>query len=987
TSTTNLYSGKQALVRGWSPDQRILYASSKSAAFDDQLQLFLLDTKTGESSPIPLAQASDGTYDPTGKTLFFVRQPDDPSYPRGYRGGAALNIWQFSKGKEATGITTDFPGNSKHPMIWQDRLYFVSDRGDNQVQNLWSVSIAQDGKKGTNLQQHTHEDQFDLFSPSLHNGAIAYQSGADIVVHDLNTGKSSRPDIRLASDFEQRRPYPVGDPMKYLSSADLSDDLQQLAMVARGKLTTLPTGKGRIKHYDTWDSNLFFQTARFIPGSRDLLVLAEQGKSQSFWRVPETPGAKPRLLHQTRESVESGPVLSPDGTMVAWSDARRSLFITQLANRKTREIYQEARGSSAPKEMAWSPDSQWLVFARESDNQNAQLLITHLQKGTIEPITSERVHSSNPTWVASGDWLVFNSSRYYHSKVLHSFEKNQQEPYSDTNTGIFALAMNPNAQWPYTEPNELLQPEEGRGNEEEKEEQAANVSIELKNLDRRLYRIPLPAGNYTDTRIADGHLVWMEPVSAQSQDIYRLQALPIGDREAQPQTLVSNVRHYQTTRNREELLVLRGEQLYLIPVSLTSDNIDAFQIDSDPWQLNVNPVDEWHQILNQTWKYYNNHFYDKGMHQLDWSARLEQFRPLVNRVADRSELNHVMQQMLNVLGTMHLYLGGGVERYNPIWQETSWLGAVLTRQDKGYRIDRIYRSDPSYPEERSPLARPTVKIREGDVLTAINNHSLAENRPEVLLLDQAGQQVLLEYQRPGEKTSRKEIVYPDSDQRNSELRYQDWLFTRQERVEKTGKGKIGYVHLRGMESDDFSNWVRQFYPVYRREGLILDLRYNTGGSIDSWILSRLMRKAYSFESIRNQTHHWIMQYAFQGHLLVLVNEHTFSSGEMLTDGIRALKLGPIMGQRTKGGHVWLSMMPLIDQGFLSVPMAGHFFKNRQWASESIGTEPDIPVDNLPHATYQGKDTQLDTAIHKLLETIAREPVQLPAPPQGPITNH
>jgi tricorn protease len=199
-----------------------------------------------------------------------------------------------------------------------------------------------------------------------------------------------------------------------------------------------------------------------------------------------------------------------------------------------------------------------------------------------------------------------------------------------------------------------------------------------------------------------------------------------------------------------------------------------------------------------------------------------------------------------------------------------------------------------------------------------------------------------------------------------------------------GKGEIGYVHLRAMGGSNYSEWVRNFYPVHNRKGLILDVRHNRGGNIDSWILEKLMRKAWFYWQSRVGEPTWNMQYAFLGHMVILCNEKTASDGEALTEGFRRLGLGDIIGTRTWGGEIWLSFSNyLVDRGIASAAETGVYGPEGQWLIEGRGAEPDIVVDNLPHATFNGKDAQLDTAVKYLQEKIKKEPVVVPKHPSYP----
>jgi tricorn protease len=393
-------------------------------------------------------------------------------------------------------------------------------------------------------------------------------------------------------------------------------------------------------------------------------------------------------------------------------------------------------------------------------------------------------------------------------------------------------------------------------------------------------------------------------------------------------------------------------------------------------------------MLVEAWRLQRDYFYDPGLHGVDWPVVLERHLPLADRVSDRDELNDLIAHMVSELSALHIYVWGGDARRGSDDISVASLGAVLTRDERaqGYRVDHVYRSDPDYPETLSPLARPEVNVAEGDIIEAINGVPLVSVAdPAVLLKNQAGKQVLLKVKSMPSRGSREVIVKPLTPDQAADLRYDEWEYTRRLMVEEMGKGDIGYVHLRAMGGSNYSEWVRNFYPVYDRKALIVDVRHNGGGNIDSWILEKLMRRAWFYWKSRMGRSYWNMQYAFRGHMIVLCNEWTMSDGEAFTEGFRRLGLGRILGTRTWGGEIWLSFsnFRLVDRGIATSAQSGVYGPERQWLIEGHGVEPDIVVDNLPHATFKGMDAQLEAAIRYLEEQIRLDPVDVPPAPAYP----
>ena len=165
---------------------------------------------------------------------------------------------------------------------------------------------------------------------------------------------------------------------------------------------------------------------------------------------------------------------------------------------------------------------------------------------------------------------------------------------------------------------------------------------------------------------------------------------------------------------------------------------------------------------------------------------------------------------------------------------------------------------------------------------------------------------------------------------------------------------------------------------------MIDVRQNRGGNIDSFILEKLMREVFFYWKSRTGEPYWNMPYAFRGHLVLLVDEFTASDGEAFAEGFRRLDMGQAIGARTWGGEVWLSgVNTLTDNGVARAPMNGVYGEEGEWLIEGVGFIPDIEVINMPKATFDGGDAQLDAAIEHLKALIKADPRAVPQAPAYP----
>ncbi|MBI3346903.1 MAG: PDZ domain-containing protein [Burkholderiales bacterium] len=448
------------------------------------------------------------------------------------------------------------------------------------------------------------------------------------------------------------------------------------------------------------------------------------------------------------------------------------------------------------------------------------------------------------------------------------------------------------------------------------------------------------------------------------------------------------MRSYELSADGKKLMLVRNqpnaapEVLIIDAAPKLPAETAKLQVRWSDWQIATQPRAEWKQMFADAWRMHRDHFYDKDMHGVDWVAVRAKYEPLVDRVTDRYELAELMAQMVSELGALHSQVAPGDTRAAPDEPGLAGLGGRFSRAPGGWRIDAIYAADPELPSEASPLAAPGLGLKVGDIITTLNGRPTAD-APHLLelLRGQAGRQVLVELKQ-GEKSVQR-IVTPVAQVRENQLRYNDWRVSRARAVEQAGQGRIGYVHLRAMGAADIADFVREFYAANDRDGLIIDVRYNNGGNIDSWILEKLLRRAWAFWQPRSPAGSPVyanMQNVYRGHTVVLMNEDTYSDGETFAEGFKRLKLGPVIGKQSSGAGVWLSDgNRLLDNGIMRAAETGQMDAEGRFLIEGVGVTPDIDVDNPPRATAMGQDAQLDRAIAELKKRMAEQPVPVVKP--------
>jgi len=974
--TRQTYEAESSLATTWTPGGELVYTTSHFSTLPDY-ELVSINFEDGMRTRIPLSQASEGVFNASGNTLFFVRPAYHRNVTKRYVGGTARKIWKFVDGaSEAEALTPDFPGGSHNPMWWADRVYFITDRDG--TMNVWSMD-----ENGGDLRQHTRHSGWDVRDAALHDGRIVYQSGADLWLYDIAADQTRVLSVTLSSDFDQLRERWVKKPMQYLTSAHIHPEGESVVLTARGRVFVAPAKQGRRLRASP-KAGVRYRDGVFMPDGENVLVLSDESGEFEFVTLPADGIGDEQALTDDGTILRYQGVPSPDGAWVAYDDLNSDLWLLNVESREQKVISTNREGIGT---FTWSPDSRWIAFMQGATNTFSQIQIYSVESGSLTALTSDRFNNRSPVWSPDGQWIYFFSDRNLRSLVGSPWGPRQPEPYFDKPMKLYQVSLQAGLRPPFRPADELHTDEEDK---EEKKEKNGNddavtpVEIDLDGIQQRVWEVPIEPGNYRGLGVNEKALFWTTRDPGLDGKSH-LMAAKINNEKVEAKKIVEGVRFFDVSADGKKIMVRKGDDLYVIDAAASKPSkLAEHKVDLGGWTFAINVREDWRQIFIDAWRMERDYFYDPGMHGVDWDAARDKYLPLVDRVTTRAELSDLIGRFVGELSALHTSVRGGDLREGADDITVPALGARLERDADagGYRIDYIYQSEPDLPDLRSPLADPSQGISEGDIIETVNGaDTLSANHIGALLRNQEGKQVRLRIKPAEGGESRDVIVVPTDNERS--LRYRDWEYTRRLEVEEKGQSKIGYVHLRAMGSRDISAWYRDFYPIFNRQAIVLDFRHNNGGNIDSLILEKLLRKVWFYWKSRVGEPYPNMQYATRGHLVALCDQNTASDGEAVIEGFRRLGLGKIIGMRTWGGEIWLSSSNrLSDGGLARAPMMG-VYADGEWLIEGHGVDPDIVVDNLPHATFNGGDAQLDAAIEYLLEEISKDPREVPPPPPYP----
>ncbi|MGW1811433.1 S41 family peptidase [Streptomyces sp. NPDC002078] len=639
------------------------------------------------------------------------------------------------------------------------------------------------------------------------------------------------------------------------------------------------------------------------------------------------------------------------------------------------------------RDLAFSPDGAWLTWSHPGIGRSLrQIKLARIKDRLIVDVTNGRFEDENPVFTRDGRYLAFLSWRGF-------------DPVYDVHTGDLSFPLGCR---PYLVPLNSATPSpfalnpEGRPAaggldpaEEEETGEAGTVTVEVEGLAMRVTPFPVIASKYSGlSPVAGGGLVWLRwPISGALGETFANPADISGHptleyfnlAKAKKSELVDHLDWFAVSGDGTRLVVVDEGELRAVPSTEMGDSDTTVWIDLRRILHVVDPPAEWRQAYDEAGRLIRAYFWDPGMSGIDWDAVLDQYRPLVERVASPDEFADLLREVLGELGTSHAYVTAARRNEGPPhyqrWQ--GLLGTNFVHREEGWIVKRILPGDSSDSKARSPLAG--TGIREGAILTHVDGRPVDPvTGPYPLLAGSGGTTVELTFlPAQGEPDrARRVAVVPLIDERP--LRYQDWVAKRRAVVRELSGGKCGYLHIPDMGGSGWAQFNRDLRMEVSRPALIVDVRGNAGGHISELVIEKLTRTILGWDLTRDAQPVSYTSNAPRGPVVALADEATSSDGDMITAAFKLLKLGPVVGQRTWGGVVGMTGRHRLGDGtVITVPMNAAWFDAYGWSVENHGVAPDLEILRTPLDWAEGRHAQLTDAVELALELLESNPAAIP----------
>jgi tricorn protease len=949
--------------------------------YSESTRLFAIDL-AGEKPKRMLLDVglSQAALSPDGNHLLFVR--GRPMWSRkGHRGTQSAQLWHADlRQTPATIERLDEDQKDFQNIAWQNPVwapdsktyYYVSDPDgtfDVYQRRLGSDAVRRVTRVGA---LDRSDDGVAFPSISKDGTTILVRRRFDLMKVDTNSGQVQPLALRATGDD-----HAVALERRTETSA------QNVAFTADGKQMAFVSGE------DVWVMDRILKEPRRVtdtPHNETSVAFSEDGKRLFFvsdvsgefdiWEatIDREDGiwwlADSFALRQVTDdrAVEGNLHRSPKGDHIAYTK-QSDIFVMDGDGSDHRKVVD---AWSMP-QFDWSPDGRWLTYATQDSDYNSDVWIVALD-GTQQPYNLSRHpdYDGSPAWSGDGKRIAFTSRRdgdesdvYYVNLTAETEEKTSRDRTLEK--ALAAMKSSKGKGGGKAKGKEKQAAEAGsdgtKGKPTDGEHADDKVVVHLDGIHDRLHRISIRNSR-------EGGLLWSPDgktlafsatVSSQSG----FYGVTFPNPGAPKKLAARGLRRATWQRQGNEIVGLSSGK----PAALKKGtSLEVFP-------FSVRRTRDWSAVrqisFDQGWRAMRDRFYDPDMNNRDWDAIRRKYRPVAAQCLGQREFTDLMNMMLGELNASHMGHRGGSDALPSTSSTSSWaptthhlgLRFALDRPEKGLVVTSVIPGSPC------DLVRSKVHV--GEALLAVDGVAITRDvdLDDLLTMDQTRD---VELTIGGEDGSEHKVTVRPT-RSVAGLLYEEFVENNRKKVDELSDGKLGYLHIRGMNMSSFRQMEEDLYHAGAgKDGLIIDVRFNGGGSTTDHVMTALTQPVHAITKSRGSGEGYPQDrkiYAsWTKPIILMCNEHSFSNAEILSHAVKQVGRGRLVGMRTAGGVISTGSVGLLDGSSVRMPMRGWYLVSTGEDMELNGCLPDIAMWNDP----MGPDAQLARAVEELQADVAKE---------------
>lgn len=959
-------------------------------------ELYAVATQGGRPRQVLGLTAEQAKVAPDGKKILAE---DWKGYEEDFRkhqtSSVTRDIWIHDLEKGTHTKISDTPGEDRTP-AWLPggAVAWVTDV-DGSL-NVVRFNPEKPRQAPEPLTRHTRHPVRSLTASRA--GDLAYTFDGELYVLKAGSRTSAKVSVALGMESAEAPVEHVvhnGDASEFA----VSPTGKEIAFVVRGDVFVISTENDITRRIT--DTPQQERSVGFSHDGRRLVYAAERGDS---WDLCESrlsreedtcfyaaPVVEESVLLAT-PADEYQPSYSPDGKEVAYYENRTTLKVLNLESKKTREVLAGSTAYSyvdGDLSYVWSPDARWLLATTIDPNRWAAEVTLVSASGESAPVNLTRsgFYEAKPRWVGKSPVVLFTC------------ERDGNVPLSTTSgsweTDAYALFLTQAALDRFSLTKDEFErlkakeekAEEAKKKEEEKKADAKEDAAEKTDADSKTANAdtkeeekplePLPAFEL------EGRELRLRRLTQHTARLADIATTPDGEQLLYLAKFDKGYDLWLTKPREHETKLLakldaesaalsidaEGKTAYV----LTDGNLQKITIESGEAkplafaaEQRLRRSEERAYIFDHVVRQTRAKFYDPKLHGVDWDRYAADYRRFVPHLGNSYEFAELLSELSGELNASHM--GSGYRPEQPAAERTAGLGLLFdtTYAGAGYKVAEVIAG--------GPLAKATAKVKSGDILEAINGREItADIELESLLVRAANRPHLLTFSRPGTDERWKEEVKPIARSAENELLYQRWIRLRRAEVERLSKGRLGYVHVRGMDDESYRIVYDTVLGLHSSaEGIVIDTRFNGGGNISVPLAEFFAGKTVFTYEPRGQFVGSEPAYRWLRPSITLMGESNYSDAHIFPSLYREMGIGKLVGMPVPGTGTAVWWEDQLDPAlYYGIPQVGIYLRDRTLL-ENTQLEPDLRVPLDPAAALQGRDTQVEAAVAELLKTIDKK---------------
>ena len=943
-------------------------------------QVYEVSTKGGRPRMFSVISMEDISINAQGDVLYHDNKGYEDFFRKHHQSAITRDIW-LKKGDKFTKLT-DFRGEDRTPVWAADgqSFYYLSERDG--TFNVWKRSI--DGKSE---QQITHHQKNPVrFLTIAENGTLCY--GYDGEIYTWKDGKEQKVNISITTDRGDR------------------DLVRQTLTTGATEIRLSPKNKeiAFILHGDVYVTNIDYKTTKritntpeqernldFSPDGRSLVYSSERNGVWQIYRSTIKNKDEKQFAYATDiteerltkgDKVSMQPKYSPDGKEIAFFENRADLRIMNLASKQVRTVldgkyvYSYSDGDLW---FEWSPDSRWLLscyIGVGGWHSPDVALVDASGKKAPYNLTNSGYSTGYAKWALGGKGMIFTSDRagyrshgswgseddvylmFFDLDAYERFQMTKEEKALLDEAEKEAKKAKKDAEKKEADKKDDKKKDAKKGDDAKKEapkkEAKKPLVFDLENCKDRIVRLTVNSSHLGDAVLSPrGDTLYYQAAFEDGYDLWRHNLL-----EDKTELVLKNVGSAEMQADS------KFKTLYLLARTIKKIDLAKNKVETVSFEapFDYQPYKERQYLFDHIWRQVKEKFYDSKLHGVDWAGyrkTYERFLPYINNNYDFRDM---LSEMLGELNGSHTGA-----RYRPTianLPRTAHLGVFIDQQydGDGLRIEEVIK--------RGPFAERNTGVKAGDIIEKIDGQTIKRGEDYNYMLDgKAGKRTHVTVYNPKDGKRRDIIIKPVSQSALDNLLYKRWVDRNEHLVDSLSKGRLAYVHVKSMNSENFRNVYSELLSDKNRnrEGVIVDERGNGGGWLHDDLCTLLSGKEYhrfmpNDKYVgRDPLNKWVKPSC------VLMNEDCYSNGSGFPWVYRELGIGKLIGTPVAGTATSVWWETLMDRTLVfGIPQVGKWDKNNQFM-ENQELFPDIEVFNTPEDYINGYDRQLETAIREMLK--------------------